>query len=331
MTESARIRVVFFGTPDYAVPALRALGSDSRFDVVLVVTQPDRPAGRGRALQPPAVKVEAERLGLTVYQPESLRKSEARTPLEAARADVFVVAAYGLIFGRKTLAIPRFGALNLHASLLPKYRGASPVAAAILHGDSETGVTLMAMDEGLDTGAIVATIRVLIEPKDTTATLTARLAEAGAQLAIDAIPRFVAGELRPVPQPTEGATLTRPLTKADGWLGWDRSASVLERQVRAMWPWPRAWTTSQDGQLQVHRASVAEGESGTPGEIRLQKDALMVACGAGWLRLDVVQPAGGKPMPGPAWAAGRRLQAGAVLGATGEPPAPPPLIVPVTP
>src|SRR5690606_22458461 len=121
--------------------------------------------------------------------------SEARTPLEAARADVFVVAAYGLIFGRKTLAIPRFGALNLHASLLPKYRGASPVAAAILHGDSETGVTLMAMDEGLDTGAIVATIRVLIEPKDTTATLTARLAEAGAQLAIDAIPRFVAGEL----------------------------------------------------------------------------------------------------------------------------------------
>jgi len=179
-----RIRVVFFGTPEYAVPALAALAEDPRFTVVLVVTQPDRPAGRGHALLPPPVKMEALQRGLRVYQPESLRRHSEREPLIEADADVFVVAAFGLIFGKRTLALPRMGCLNLHASLLPKYRGASPVAAAILQGDRETGVSLMLMDEGLDTGPVIATATIAIDLADTTESLTARLAGVAARMGL---------------------------------------------------------------------------------------------------------------------------------------------------
>ncbi len=325
------VRVVFFGTPEYAVPTLIALAEDPRFTVVLVVTQPDRPAGRGHGLLPPPVKVEAERRGLRVYQPESLRRHRDREPLIAANADVFVVAAYGLIFGKRTLALPRMGSLNLHASLLPKYRGASPVAAAILQGDRETGVSLMLMDEGLDTGPVVATATIAIDPADTTESLTAKLARVAARLAIEAIPRYVAGELPPVAQAPDGASRVRPLLKADGWMRWTQPAIALERQVRAMWPWPRAWTTTDAGPLQIHRASVVEieGEFPSPGELNVAKDAVWVACGQGALRLDVVQPAGGKPMPGHVWAAGRRLRSGFVLGRVGDPGPVPPIVVPV--
>lgn len=324
------IRVAFFGTPDYAVPALAALADDPRFTIALVVTQPDRPAGRGHSLLPPPVKTEALHRGLRVYQPVSLRRHSEREPLIEADADIFVVAAFGLIFGRRTLALPRFGCLNLHASLLPKYRGASPVAAAILEGDYETGVSLMLMNEGLDTGPVVATATIAIDPADTTESLTARLAHAAARLALEAIPRYVAGELPPVAQAREGASRVRPLVKADGWMRWTQPAPVLERQVRAMWPWPRAWTTTDAGPLQIHRASVIEVEGDAPGVLTVARDGVWVACGHGALRLDVVQPAGGKPMPGHAWAAGRRLRSGAVLGQTGDPGPMPPLVVPVT-
>jgi methionyl-tRNA formyltransferase len=310
LTARKPLRIVFFGTPSYAVPALRALAESPEFDVALVVTQPDRLAGRGRTLTPPDVKVESIRLGLPVHQPESLRSADAREPLIDADADLFVVAAYGVIFGEKTLAIPRLGCLNLHASLLPAYRGASPISAAILNGDDETGVTLMVMERGLDTGPTLARVAVPIRPRDTTQTLTGELAEAGAELAVAAIPAYERGELSPVPQPS-GASFVRPLVKADGRLNFNRSAVELERQVRAMWPWPRASASFNGEVLQIHEASLAQSVAAEPGVILLMENGLVVACHAGALRLDRVQAPGGKPVTGSQFAAARGIRSGA--------------------
>jgi methionyl-tRNA formyltransferase len=327
-----RLATVYFGTPAIAVPALEALAGDERFEVRLVVTQPDRPAGRGRRLAPPPVKLAAERLGLPVYQPEGLRPASARVPLEQARADLFVVLAFGMVFGRATLAIPRLGCLNLHASLLPKYRGASPIAAAILRGDERTGVTLMRMDPGLDTGPMLATSALDISPQDTADSLGARLGEVAARLAVAEIPRYAWGELSPWPQPTAGASLTRLLTRADGWLDWSRTADELERRVRAMWPWPRAWTTVGGDPLQVHAAAVvSELPDAAPGTVLSARGDFGVAGGAGALRLVTVLPAGGRPFAGAALAAGRNVTAGERLGAVGGPTEQPPLVVPVAP
>ena len=239
------ISIVYFGTPTYAEPALRKLASDGRFDIRLVVTQPDRPAGRGHRLVSPAVRIVADELGLPIYQPATLRDEVSRAPLLAADADVFVVAAYGLIFGRKTLAIPRRGCLNLHASILPAYRGAAPIPAAILTGDSEIGVTLMEMEAGLDTGPIVDIVRTPIALDDTTASLTSRLGELGGNLVVDSLPTWYSGQLAAAPQPS-GASVVRMLRKTDGGIDWSQSAEMIERQVRAMWPWPRAWTLGND-------------------------------------------------------------------------------------
>lgn len=324
------LRTIFFGTPDFAVPILERLVAEPGFDVVLVVTQPDRPSGRGRKPTPSQVKLVAELLQLSLYQPPTLRAAEDRAPLLAAQADLFVVAAFGLIFGRKTLAIPRLGCVNVHASLLPRYRGAAPIPAAILNGDAETGVTLMRMEPGLDTGPMLAAAPVAIQPQDTAATLTKRLSTVGATLAAEAIPAYAAGALVPAPQPDTGATLVRPLVKADGWLDWNQRAASLERRVRAMWPWPRAWTTLADAPLQVHAASVAElPVAGEPGSVLGASPGLVVACGTAALSLDVVQPAGGRPMSGAALLAGRRVRPGDRLGLVGAPPPPPPLVVPV--
>jgi methionyl-tRNA formyltransferase len=317
------IKIVFFGTPAYAVPSLEALANDARYEIVLVVTQPDRPAGRGRNLQAPPVKLCAERLGISTYQPASLREAAARLPLAAAAADVFVVAAYGLIFGSKTLALPRFACLNLHASLLPAYRGASPVAAAILSGDTITGVSLMMMETGLDTGPVVDRVVVPIAPSDTAESLTARLGDAAAHLVVSSIPEFLRGELQPRPQDVAAATKTRPLIKDDGWLNWRDTAIHLDRRVRAMWPWPRAWTTFRGEPLQIHSATALDLDLGSPdGSIRLKDDRLLAACGNGALCLDLVQPAGGKAMAGAAWASGRRIDTGECLGLDGAPESP---------
>jgi methionyl-tRNA formyltransferase len=321
------LRIVFFGAPGYAVPTLRALAESPRFEIALVVTQPDRPAGRGRKLTAPPVKLEANRLDLPIYQPESLRAPGARQPLIDAAADLFVVAAYGLIFGEKTLAIPRLGCLNLHASLLPQYRGASPISAAILNGDRETGVTLMVMERGLDTGPTLARVAVAIDPSDTTASLTEKLAGAGAELAVTAIPAFASGELSPVPQPS-GASLVRPMVKADGQLDFTRSADALARQVRAMWPWPRAWAILNGETIQIHRATVTDPANGTPGTITLSEKEPVVACGVGALRLDLVQLPGGKPMTGRHFAASSHIVVGSRFN-PGPESGLPPLIVPL--
>ncbi|MCC6315687.1 MAG: methionyl-tRNA formyltransferase [Thermomicrobiales bacterium] len=325
--ERQPLRVVYFGTPDFAVPALRALAHDPRFDVRLVVTQPDRPAGRGRRIEASPVADAARDLGLPLHQPATLRTAEARQPLADADADLFVVAAFGLIFGKITLAMPRLGCVNLHASLLPQHRGASPILAALLCGDETTGVTLMRMDAGLDTGDIIAAVAEPIAPGDTTASLTTRLAAASARLSLDALPRFAAGELPARPQPAAGASLTRLLTKADGWVDWTRPAAEIARQVRAMWPWPRAWTTRAGGSVQIHQATALDRDvAAVPGTLLREGGAAVVACGSRALRLDVVQPAGRNPMPGAAFAAGLPSER-VVLGLDGGPEPQPPIVV----
>jgi methionyl-tRNA formyltransferase len=320
--------VAFFGTPTYAVPTLRMLAADPRFDLRMVVTQPDRKAGRGHQLVAPPVKVVAGELGLPLMQPPSLRDEDARDQLRALEADLFVVAAYGLIFSRPILDLPDYGCLNLHASILPHYRGAAPIPAAILNGDAETGITLMMMERGLDTGPIVAVAKTPIEPTDTTETVTARLAEIGARLAADKIPDLIAGRIECYPQPAE-ATAVRPLTKADGQIDWRQPAAHIERQVRAMWPWPRAWTQVGDRQLQIHAASVVPGSASVkPGTVAIVDSKPAFHCGDGrCLIIETAQLAGGKPQPGHALINGRTLTEGDQLPSAD--PVDPPFIRPV--
>ncbi len=320
------IRVVFFGTPEFAVPPLEALATDPAFQVVTAVTQPDRPSGRGRRMDSSAVKRSAEALQIPVYQPSTLRDAASRRRLEEMDADLFVVAAYGLIFGPKTLAIPRVACVNLHASLLPRYRGASPISAAILAGDDRTGVSLMVMEQGLDTGPVISAIGEEIRSDDTVTSLTSRLAARAAVLATEGLPPFARGEMSAVPQPS-GATLTRPLAKSDGWLDWERPAEALERQVRAMWPWPRAWTTFGDDALQVHQATVVPGTTeGVPGTVRVDRGMPAIVCGNELLRLDLVQFPGSRPVNGSDAVRGRRLRDGDILGGSPPPPQPPLLV-----
>ena len=307
------VRVVYFGTPEYAVPALRALCSDARFDVVLVVTQPDRKAGRGHKLVAPAVKTAALELGRTVYQPEALRTQDLRQPLVDANADLFVVAAYGLIFGEKTLSIPRYGAVNLHASLLPAYRGSNPIAASIASGDTATGVSLMKVERGLDSGPVIASKSIAISPDDTTATLTASLADLGANLLIERIGGYLDGSLEPVPQPATGVTFARPMKKADGEIDWNQPARLVDCHIRAMWPWPRAWALLGETPIQIHSARPDDGDSGEkPGTIRIDRE-VFVDCLEGSIVLETVQIPGKPPMDASAAARGGAFQNGSTL------------------
>lgn len=324
------VRIVFFGTPAYAVPALRMLAADARVTIELVVTQPDRPAGRGRKLTPPPVKETALELGYEVYQPETLRTEVDRLPLVAANAGLFVVAAFGKIFGPKLLALPTIGCVNLHASILPDYRGASPISASILEGNFRTGVTLMGMETGLDTGPILAQRAIDIESDDTTASLTPKLAKLGAELLIGSLDDLLAGRLQGVAQDDAHATITRPMVKADGWIDWRQSAREIERQVRAMWDWPRAWTTLDGEPLQIHRASVVAGLPAVPGVVSRTNDGISISTGDGSLLIEVAQIAGGKPLPGKT-VLGRAAEQGAIVGQADVPHMPDtPLVRPVS-
>ena len=234
------IRTLFFGTPEIAVPALRALADTT--ELVALVAQPDRPAGRGLEVKPVPTKAAALELGIEVHQPTKVKTPDFAAWVADRRADVAVVMAYGRILPTAVLAAPRLGCVNLHASILPAYRGANPISSAILKGDPETGVTLMRMDRGLDTGDILDVVRTPILPDDTTDMLTARLAHLAADQLAANLEALLDGSIIATPQP-EGATITRQLVKADGWIDWSRPAAEIERQTRAMWPWPRAWTT----------------------------------------------------------------------------------------
>jgi methionyl-tRNA formyltransferase len=308
-------RVVFMGTPEFAVPVLEALANAHDVDVVGVVTQPDRPAGRGRRLAPSPVKRVALEHGLPLSQPRSLHPPEAVAQLAAWEPKVIVVAAFGQILRQHVLDLPPHGCLNVHASLLPRWRGAAPVPAAILAGDEVTGVTIMRMDAGLDTGPILAQQEEPIQPDDTRADLEKRLAQLGAALLVETLPAYLAGDLVPRPQPKEGVTYAGQLCKEDGLLDWSRSAVELDRQVRAFTPWPGAFTSWRGRRLKVLRAVVLSTWRGNapPGTVVALADGAAVATGEGALRLEEVQLAGKRSMDIKAFLCGQRDCVGSQL------------------
>jgi methionyl-tRNA formyltransferase len=287
------LTVVYAGTPEFAVPALEAIVAAGH-RVAAVYTQPDRPAGRGRTLTAPAVKTRALALGLPVLQPATLRDPDAAAVLASFRPDVMVVAAYGLLLPPAVLAVPRLGCLNIHASLLPRWRGAAPVQRAILAGDALTGTSIMRMEAGLDTGPVYATERLPIGPRDTAATLTAALAGQGAAALVAVLAGLERGALAPEPQPADGATYARKIDKSEARLAWTRSAAELDRQVRAFQPWPVAESRWQGAQLRIHAAQpLPDGGAAAPGTIVAAGDSgIDVATGAGVLRVTRLQLAG---------------------------------------
>jgi methionyl-tRNA formyltransferase len=299
------IRVVFMGSPEFALPPLSALTKN--YQVVGVVTQPDRVAGRGRELKAPPVKTLALELNIPIMQPEKLKQPEALEQLRAWNPDLVVVAAFGQILKKAVLEMPRYGCINVHASLLPRWRGAAPINAAILAGDEETGVTIMQMDVGLDAGATLAMKKIRLLPDATTGSVLQELSRLGANLLIETLPDYLSGKLIPQPQSNEGATYAPMLKKEDGLLDFTRPAIELERRVRAMNPWPSAWFLWNGNPLKVLRASALSGEKTLETGSRFSvegRPALQSADGA--LILDEVQPAGKKSMSGKSFRAGAR-------------------------
>jgi methionyl-tRNA formyltransferase len=314
------MRVVFAGTPEFARAALERLHA-AGFDLPLVLTQPDRPAGRGMKLQPSPVKQFAMAQGIAVAQPRSLRldgkypedAAAARAALEEARPDVLVVAAYGLILPQWVLDLPRLGCLNIHASLLPRWRGAAPIHRAIEAGDAETGVTIMQMDAGLDTGDMLLEERIAIGPQDTTATLHDRLAALGGRMVVEALELAGCGGLRPVKQPGEGVTYAHKIEKAEAAIDWSQPAEVIERRIRAFDPFPGASAQIGGETVKVWRARAVPGRGSVePGTIvAVDEHGIGVACGGqGGLEITELQRAGGKRLPAADFLRGFPLQAG---------------------
>jgi methionyl-tRNA formyltransferase len=314
------MRVVFAGTPEFARAALERLHA-AGFAIPLVLTQPDRPAGRGMKLQPSPVKQFAVEHGIAVAQPRSLRldgkypedAAAGRVALQAAQADVMVVAAYGLILPQWVLDLPRLGCLNIHASLLPRWRGAAPIHRAIEAGDAETGVTIMQMDAGLDTGDMLLTERLPITPDDTTATLHDKLAALGARMIVEALELAACGGLRPVPQPADGVTYAHKIEKAEAAIDWTLPADAIARRIRAFDPFPGATARIGGETVKVWRANaVMQGRgSVAPGTVvALDGHGIGVACGQGRLEVTQLQRAGGKRLAAADFLRGFPLQPG---------------------
>jgi methionyl-tRNA formyltransferase len=312
------VRLVFLGSPDFALPTLRGLLAG--YEVVGVVTQPDRPAGRGRALHPPPVKEVAERAGIPVFQPPRLRGRGALAQLKRWAPDVIVVAAYGQILRPELLEMPRFGCLNVHASLLPRWRGAAPVQAAILNGDATTGVTIMLMDPGMDTGPILSQRANPILPDDTGGSLSAKLSVVGADLLLEVLPAHLRGQLHPRQQDETEVTYAPLLSKADGRMDLRRPASFLERQVRAFDPWPGSYLEWNGRRLVVKKAHAVIGESAEIGRVQMLNGFPAIGTPDGLLVLDSIQPAGRTEIPGDAFVRGARGLIGALLPSPGDAP-----------
>jgi methionyl-tRNA formyltransferase len=295
------LRIAFAGTPEFAVPALRALASSSH-QLVGVLTQPDRAAGRGRILKAGPIKLLAEQLGLPLAQPPRLRSEAELEPLRRWCSDVLVVVAYGLLLPPAVLALPRLGCLNIHASLLPRWRGAAPIQRAVLAGDRESGVTIMQMDAGLDTGAVLAQRRVPLDDGTDARQLHGSLAELGAAVLLDTLETLAAGDARPVAQSEQGVSYAAKIDKSEARIDWRRSAEQISRQVRAFNVWPVAETRWQEQQLRIGaaRASVAAASAlqTVPGQVLgLFDDALHVVCGTGVLEVTRLQLAGRRMLP----------------------------------
>ena len=302
------MKVAFAGTPEFAAAALEAILA-AGFDVPLVLTQPDRPAGRGMQLQPSPVKRVALAAGIPVHQPEKLRTPEQQAPLADVQADVLVVAAYGIILPQAVLDLPRHGCLNIHASLLPRWRGAAPIHRAIQAGDAETGITIMQMDAGLDTGPMLLSRAEAIHADDTTGSLHDRLALLGADMIVEAL-RALPGGLTATPQPADGVTYAAKIGKAEASIDWSRPAVELERAIRAFNPFPGAVATLQQTPVKLWRARAIDA-AGTPGEVLLAEGAgVIVACGEGALCITELQKPGGKRLPAADFLRGMPIAAG---------------------
>ncbi|NWF64680.1 MAG: methionyl-tRNA formyltransferase [Chloroflexi bacterium] len=297
-------RVVFMGSPEFSLPSLRSLARN--YQVVGVVTQPDRASGRGRELKAPPVKLLAQELNIPVMQPQKLREPEAMQQLHEWNPDLIVVAAFGQILKKDVLDLPKYGCINVHASLLPRWRGAAPINAAVLAGDEETGVTIMKMDVGLDTGPMLSNRSVRIKPDDTAGSLFGALSTLGANLLIETLPAYMDGSLTLQPQPEEGVTYAPTLKKEDGQLNFNHSAVELERRIRAMNPWPGAWFEWEGNLLKVGRGVVSEAKGLCIGSRLIVEGRPAVMCADGVLILEEVQPPGKKMMSGKAFVSGAR-------------------------
>lgn len=318
------IKVVFFGSPEFAVPCLRALGQDRRFELTLVVTQPDRPAGRGKSLRPPAVKVATEEVGINLIQPKSVNDDEVTDVIRTAGADLFVVVAYGEKLGRNLLAMPPHSCLNVHPSLLPCYRGSSPIPAAILNGDGETGISIIRLTRRLDSGPIVSQTAVRLHGNEETDQLSSDLSYVAAAVLPEVAAGWCRGAIVPTRQDHARATYTAELTKADGRVDWRDPAELIERQVRALSPWPGCWTVIAGRRLTLNGVAVEttcreQGELSAPGSLVQPESGSPddpsafpgVATGDCIIRLLRVTPEGKREMSGSDWWRGSRLGPGA--------------------
>jgi methionyl-tRNA formyltransferase len=313
------MRVVFLGSGAIGVPSLKALAASRLYDVQAVVTQPDRPAGRELKLRPPAVKIAAQELGLPIFQPVKIRAPEAVANLAEFMPDVIIVAAYGQILPKTVLSLPPLGCMNIHASLLPRHRGAAPIQAAILAGDTETGITIMQMDEGLDTGDILLRLSAPISSEETAGSLHDRLALLAPAALLDCLDRLERGTLRRERQDPALASYAPKLKHSDGAIDWNESASKIERRIRAMFPWPGAYTSiplrDDSAILKVHRARICQGAEGPAGTIlAASDDGIVVATGNNGVILQKVQLAGGKPLEAGDFLRGHPVAPGAKLG-----------------
>jgi methionyl-tRNA formyltransferase len=318
-------RSLFFGTPAFAVPSLEALHAIS--EVVGVVCQPDKPSGRGMSMAAPPVKLRAHELGLSVVQPTKLKTGEFAAWVRAQNADLALVTAYGRILPKDVLAGPRLGMVNVHASLLPKYRGAAPITWAIVNGETETGITLMVLDEGMDTGPMLEAFPLAIGEEETAGELSERLAKLGGEAVTRGLPRYVAGGYTPTPQDPSKATVAPLLKKEDGVIDFRAGGHKVHDHVRGMNPWPGAHTTLRGKLLKVHEARVATATraGSKPGEVLLaDKSRVLVACVEGSIELVTVQLEGKKAMRAPELVMGRAIAQGDVLGAKDGGGAPPP-------
>jgi methionyl-tRNA formyltransferase len=308
------MRIVFMGTPDFAVPSLEAL-LKSDDPIVGIVTQPDRPKGRGQRLFPSPVKIVAQREGIPLLQPMKMKDPSFMTELSAWKPDVIAVAAFGRILPPSILSLPPCGCINVHGSLLPKYRGAGPLQWALINGEAETGITTMLMDEGMDTGAMLLQEAITIGSEDTAGTLSPRLADLGGRLLVETLTRLKAGMLTPRPQDHDKATLAPLLKKEDGIINWTMPATSIANRIRGLTPWPGAYTFSKMNRWTISRASVLdEATTLDPGQITaLAKDAIHVATGVGVLAIRELQPANGRRMPAAQYLAGHPLQIGMQL------------------
>ena len=309
------MKIVFMGTPDFAVGALESL-VEAGHDVVAVVTQPDKPKGRGKEMQQTPVKACAVKHNIEVFQPVKIKTPEAVEVLKGYGADLFVVAAFGQILSKEILDMPKYGCVNIHASLLPKYRGAAPIQWAILDGEKETGVTIMQMNEGLDTGDMLTKVVVPIEDTDTGESLFDKLAEAGAKLLIETIPQIEAGTLKPEPQDDSLSTYAKMIKKDMGLIDWKKEAVVLERLVRGMNSWPSAYTHFQGKTLKVWEAEVETCETeAVPGSVvEVTKNSIKVQTGKDLLVLKQIQLEGKKRMDVAAFLLGYKVDAGMMFG-----------------